>query len=107
MMNRPNLNTKAFAIALSMAGLCLAMPVSAQTNSPADGTIAPGTTVPDSGTSGVATDETDSDDGFDLGWLGLLGLAGLAGLRRPQEQRRSDTYVDPSTSTTTRSDYNR
>lgn len=107
MKNRSNVITKTCAIALGMATLCLAVPVSAQTSSPADGTTAPSTTIPDSGTSGVTTDTTGADDGFDWGWLGLLGLAGLAGLRKPQEQLRSDTYVDPSTPTATRSDYNR
>ncbi|HEY9630228.1 MAG TPA: WGxxGxxG family protein [Coleofasciculaceae cyanobacterium] len=105
-MKRFNPSQKVCAIALSLAtaGLCVTLPVSAQTTSPLPDSTAPGTTIaPDSN---VTAD--DADDETDWGWLGLFGLLGLAGLvRKPQENRRTDTYVDPVTPTTTRSDYNR
>ncbi|MBI4784999.1 MAG: WGxxGxxG-CTERM domain-containing protein [Oscillatoriophycideae cyanobacterium NC_groundwater_1537_Pr4_S-0.65um_50_18] len=106
-MKRFNPSQKVCAIALSLAtaGLCVALPVSAQTSSPLPDSTAPGTTIaPDSDV--TTTDDIDNET--DWGWLGLFGLLGLAGLvRKPQENRRTDTYVDPATTTTTRSDYNR
>lgn len=90
------------AIVLSIMTMPLTLSASAQTpTEPAPGT-APTTTEP-----APTTTVAEDDDGFDWGLLGLLGLLGLAGLTRRRDDRTyyRDPNVDPTTTTTTHSDY--
>lgn len=79
----------ASVLALSLAVLPSALPVSAQTN---DTSPAPGTTEGGGQMQGTDSAETGDRD-FDWGWLGLIGLAGLAGLSGKREE--PTRYRDP------------
>lgn len=68
-------------VAISLAAVPLALPASAQTDTPDTTTTTP--------------TYQDENRGFDWGWLGLLGLIGLAGLSRKSEPTRT-SYQDPN-----------